>query len=161
MQRSILVVFVAIATLTAGMIWWYSDAQVVKRQSNTLLESLNITGGETNSFRLLKTNSLTNLLADSVSCRVDMVNYQSEFSRAELEERHLLFVRNVESSSVRADEMSIDMLSKDQAKVSAGLSLAVTGKGGNRIAEQCQLTLLWKKNPDGKWRLTLMEIDRN
>jgi len=160
MNRSILVSLVIVGVLCASLIWWYGDAQVIKRQSNSLLESLNITGAETRSFKMLKTNTFTNMLAKSVSCRVDMANYRSQFSYDDLEAQHHLFVNNVDTSSIKASNMAIEMLAFNEAKVSAGLSLAVTGKGRERFSENCQLTLLWEKTPDGKWKLTQLEISR-
>lgn len=159
MNKRLFFVVVIMAVIVGFLIWRYSDAQIVKRQSDMLIKTLNIAGSETKSFRILKTNTFTNLLANSVTCRVDIANYRSNFSYDDLEAQHHLFVNNVDTSSLKANNMIINKLSDSEAKLSADMSWSVTGKGVDRLSENGKLTLLWKKNTAGKWRITLMEIN--
>lgn len=160
MNKRFLCAVTILAIIAGFLIWHYSDAQVIKRKSNTLIDTLNITGSETRSFRLLKTGSFTNLLAKSVICRVDLANYRSEFSYDELEAQHHLFVHNVDTSSVKASNMDISMMSDDAAETNAELSLFITGKKGDGFSDTGKLTLLWEKDTSGKWRINTMKIYR-
>jgi len=147
-----------LAIIVGFLIWHYSDAQVIKRKSNTLIDTLNITGSETRSFRLLKTGSFTNLLARSVICRVNLVNYRSDYSYDELEAQHHLFVHNVDTSSVTASNMAVSIIGDGSAEVTAELSLSLTGKNDAGFSEAGKLALLWKKDTAGKWHITKLVI---
>ena len=160
MNKRFLSVVGILAIIVGFLIWRYSDAQVLKRQSNALIDSLNITGSETRSFRLLKTGSFTNLLAKSVTCQVNLANYRSTLSYDELEAQYHLFVHNVDTSSVKASNMDINIMSDSAAETTAELSLLITGKNGDGFSDAGKLTLLWKKDTAGKWRINSMRIYR-
>ena len=160
MNKRSLTVASILAIIVGLLIWRYSDAQVLKRQTNALIETLNITGSETRSFRLLKTGSLTNLLAKSVTCQVNLTNYRSTLSYDELEAQHHLFVHNVDTSSVKASNMNINIMSDNTAESTAELSLLITGKKGDGFSDAGKLSLLWKKDIAGKWLINSMKIYR-
>ena len=160
MNKRFLCTVTILAIITGFLIWRYSDAQVLKRQSNALIETLNITGSETRSFRLVKTGSFTNLLSKSATCQVNLANYRSTLSYDELEAQHHLFVHNVDTSSVKASNMDISMTSDDTAETNAELSLFITGKKGDGFSDTGKLTLLWGKDTAGKWLINTMKIHR-
>lgn len=153
------IITLGVFILTVGILmWWYSDAQVIERQSHQLAEVLTIESTDGKSARLGKTQDFSGLLDPSVTCTVDVSNYQSDFSHDELQAAHHMMAHNCEFSSAKISQIKITELTDTQATVDAELILSVTRKDGTRHGEACDAVLIWKKNDSGKWKIESIEI---
>ena len=161
MSKPALIGITLVAVTVAFLMWWYSDARIVQRQSDSLVKSLNVTGSETKNFLILKTNSFSNLLAESVNCHVDVSRHRSNYSYDELVAAHNYFVRNVITSNIKTSDAAVTMIDDTRARYDAALSLNVTGKGSNRLSETGTISVHWQKNDSDKWRVSKIEIARN
>lgn len=148
-------------TLIAGIIlWWFSDTQILKRQTNQLAESLTISSTSKRTGRLLKVQSFQNLLDPEVRCAVDIAPYECDFQIDELITAFQAVAFSCDSTSARASDVVITFLDDDQATATADLSLILTRKNGTRHDEKCQATLLWKKNGQKEWKLHVIKLIR-
>ena len=152
-------IILALFVINVGvLLWWFSDTQVIKRQTNTLAETLTILEEDGKSARALKSQKLDGLLADSLICSVEVKQYDHEFSKDELTQAHMAMTHLCQSASAEAAEITISINSDTSATVSAILDLSATEKRGKTHSESCQTDLTWKKNDQGKWRLTSITI---
>jgi len=140
------------------MLWWFSDSQLLKRKSQDLLDCINVTGNESRQYLMLKTNSFANLLADQVQCHVELETHQAHFTQEQLVENHHLFVTNVGSSIIIADDLTVMMGEDNNASVDLSISLNVTGKKGQQYSESGTMTLEWRKDESDQWQLTTIDI---
>ena len=140
------------------MLWWFSDSQLLKRKSQALVDCINVTGNESRQYLMLKTNSFANLLAEKVQCHVELENHQANLSQEQLIEHHHLFVTNVGSSFITADDFTVIMGDDNNATVDMSISLNVTGKKGQQYSESGTLTLEWRKDQSDQWGITVIDI---
>lgn len=144
--------------VVSGLIWWFSDAEVIKRRTEALAESLTVASTDGKSARLSKTQDFSSLLADSVTCTVDVEDYKAEFGHDDLQSAHHMMVHNCGSSTAKVSQLQLTMVSDDEASVTASLLLALTEKDGTPHGEACKAVLVWRKDGAGKWRLDSMVI---
>ncbi len=159
MKKPALIILAIFVVIVGILMWWFSDTQVIKRQTQQLANSLTIaiTNGKT--ARLSKTQDFSGLLAPSVSCSIDIADYQSDFGHGDLTEAHHMMAQYCESSSAKASQIEITAISDTQSTVTADIDLAVIEKGGTKHGEPCKAVLVWEKNDSGKWKLESISIN--
>jgi len=158
MKNPTLIILGFFVVIVGILMWWFSDTQVIKRQTQQLAGSLSIAMTDGKIARLRKTQDFSELLALSVSCRIDIADYQSNFSHNDLKEAHHIMTHSCESSSAKVSQIEITIISDTQSTVTADLELAVIEKGGTKHGEPCKAMLTWEKNDTGKWELETIEI---
>ncbi len=158
MKKPVIITLGVFILIVGVLMWWYSDAQVIERQSHELADALTIESTDGKSSRLSKTQDFSGLLDPSVTCTVDVSNYQSDFRHDDLQSAHHMMAHNCESSSAKISQIEITELTDTQATVDADLILSVTRKDGPRHGEACDAVLIWKKNDSGKWKIESIEI---
>jgi hypothetical protein len=158
MKKPVIITLCTLALIIASLAWWFSDTQVVKRQTKQFAKVLTIASNDAKSTRAQKNQNFTSLLAKSVSCHVNTANYQSDFHHDDLVSAHHMMVHSCQSSSATPSNLQISKPENNQATVTADLDLSVTEKDGTRHSDPCQATLVWQKNDQGKWKLSSIEI---
>ncbi len=149
---------ISLVAIIIVLVWWFSPSQIIKRQTQKIIQCLDIPETATKTYRALKTNSFSNLLARSVSCRVDIAEYQSEFSRDQLIESHQMYAYNVASAVAEASNIEVHIIDDKNARTNADIYFAITSKKIAAIKEKIEINLDWEKTDTGKWRLTNVEI---
>lgn len=158
-MKRIHIVILSVFTLNiAGMLWWFSDTQVVKRQTKDLVTSLTMTESDSQSIRALKHQKLTHLLADKLECTIKVSEYSHTFNRNELTEAHLAVLNYCQSTSAKASDISINFDNDTTATVTSTLDLSATEKGSKTHSESCTAELTWQKDNENQWRLSRISL---
>lgn len=153
------IIILSLFVINAGvLLWWFSDTQVIKRQTKSLAKSLTIDKEDGKSTRALKSQNLDRLLANSLVCSVEVKQHNYEFSKSELTQAHMAMTNYCQSSSANTSDFSIDITSDTTANVTATLNLSATENGGKIHTESCLATLTWQKNDKNQWRLDRIHI---
>lgn len=158
MKKPVIITLCTLSLIIASLAWWFSDSQVVKRQTHELTRLLTVASTDGKSTRALKNQNFTSLLSPAVSGHVDLPDYQSDFGHSDLVSAHHSLVHLCRSASVTPSNLKISKPEQNRAGVTADLDLSVTEKDGTRHDETCQATLIWQKNDQGKWKLSSIEI---
>ena len=158
MSKFTATVLFALAIMTAFLVWWFSPSQVVKRQTNTVIKCLDIPETATKTYRALKTTSFSNLLANTVTCHVDIANYQRDLGHAQLVESHQLYAYHVDWASAKASNIKVSIIDDQHATTQADLNFTISSKKMAASSEIIALNLSWQKNDAGKWQLTKVEM---
>lgn len=143
---------------SAYLMWWFSPKQVVTRQTQKIINCIDVPQTATKTFRALKTNSFSNLLNGSVTCRVDIADYQSDFSRDRLIESHHMFVQNIDWASAKASNTEVEIMDDNNARAESVVDFKVRTKKADSVNEQFTISMQWEKNEDGKWLLARLEM---
>ena len=150
-MKKIHIILIIFAINTAGLIWWFSDTQVIKRQTKALTECITTSSTDPQTTKALKNQKFISLLAADLHCSVQIKDYSYEFDRDDIAAAHLALLSYGESSSAEASDISLTFNSDDTATVTAYLNLDVTEKGGKAHRESSQAELTWKENEQNKW----------
>lgn len=160
MKKSHIIILSLFVINVVVLLWWFSDTQVIKRQTKALAETLTIVKEDGKSTRALKSQKLDGLLAVSLICSVEVKQYNYEFSKDELIQAHLAMTSMCQSTSAAASNIAISIDSDTSATVTADLKLSATENRGQTHNESCQAKLKWQKNDQGQWRLSSVHIQR-
>ncbi len=152
-MKKIHIILIIFALNTAGLIWWFSDTQVIKRQTKALTECITTSSSAPQTTKALKNQKFIALLAEDLHCSVQIKDYSYEFDRDDLAAAHLALLNYGESSTAEASDISLTFNSDDTATVTAYLNLAVTEKGGKSHSESSHAELIWKETEQNKWRI--------
>lgn len=158
MNKFMIMSLVALIVVTGYLVWWFNPTQIITRQTNGVIKSLDIAETATKTYRALKTNSFSNYLANTVACRVDIANYHRELSRDELIEGHHYFAHQVKWASAKASETSVEIIDDMQATSHSLIDFSLNTKKSESIREKVTIKMDWKKNEAGKWQLTALEL---
>ncbi|MGB2403553.1 MAG: hypothetical protein ACPIA7_09105 [Akkermansiaceae bacterium] len=154
MNKSRSIFLISLVAIAVILLWWLSPSQIIKRQTETVVQCLDIPETATKTYRALKTNSFSNLLESSATCRVDVANYQKEFSRNQLIESHQLFAFHVDSADAKVVSIGVKIIDETRAVATAAVDFAIRSKKTRLAEEEIELKLSWNKNQAGKWRLS-------
>jgi len=158
MKKSRLMALITLTGVVVILAWWLSPSQIIKRQTKTVVQCLDIPQTATKTYRALKTNSFSNLLERSVTCQVNIANYQRQFSRDQLIESHQLFAFHVDSSVAKIDSIDVEIIDDDHATANTVIDFAVSSKKTSLATEKIELNLSWSKSEAGKWKLTKVKM---
>ena len=143
-----------------GMLWWFSDTQIIKRQTKDLAASLSMTQSDSPSSRALKHQKLTHLLAAKLKCTIEVPGYSHTFNRSELTEAHLALLNHCKSSSAKASAISISFENDTTAMVTLSLDLSVIEKSDKTHRETCTAELTWQEDSENQWRLIRVSLNK-
>lgn len=153
MKRLGLPVFI-LALLGAFAFWWYSPTQVLKRRTQTLLDTLTLEAGTGRSGRQMGVYSLNALLASQVEFEappsLDVAN--GIFDRSEIESAFSWLCDQAKQSRFELQKFHSVNLDGEQAKVAFSLE-ALVELPSHRLADGCyEVTFHWQREND-VWRL--------
>jgi len=158
MKKIHIIILSILALNIIGMLWWFSDTQVIKHQTKDLTACLNMAESDSQSIRALKHQKLTHLLADKLECTVEVSEYSYTFNRNELTEAHLAVLNYCQSTSAKASDTSIHFDNNTTATVTSTLDLSTTEKGNKTHSESCTAELTWQKDNEKQWRLSRISL---
>ncbi|MBT8037846.1 MAG: hypothetical protein KJO21_09910 [Verrucomicrobiae bacterium] len=158
MKKTIVITLCALTLIITSLVWWFSDTQVIKRQTHELAHVLSVDRSDGKTRRAHKNQRFANLLAASASCRVDTPHYQTELHHTDLVSAHHMLVHSCQSSSATPTDIHISTPDRHRSTVTADLDLTVTEKEGTRHHETCRAVLLWQKNAQGQWKLHTIDV---
>jgi|GEM_PF-944708 hypothetical protein len=158
MSRFSVISLFTVVIAAVYLVWWFSPNQIVTRQTHKIISCIDVPQTATKTYRALKTNSFSNLLDKTVRCRVDIANYQSDFSRDRLVESHQMFVQNIDWATAKASNTVIEVIDDQNASAQSTIDFKVRTKKTESVNEIFTISMQWKKNADGKWLLTSLEM---
>lgn len=153
MKKSLIITIGLFIIMIGVLMWWFSDTQVIKRQTQELANVLTIATVDGKTSRAARNQNFKSLLSKDASCTVDVKSYQGEFTRDDLIAAHHALVHTCKTANASASDVTITAINDTSATVTAKLAISVTEKNGNHHSETCQADLRWQKNDQGKWKL--------
>ncbi|MFK7911238.1 MAG: hypothetical protein AB8F34_11660 [Akkermansiaceae bacterium] len=153
MKKPLIIAAFVFAIVVGFLVWWFSDTQVIKRQTIKLTEVFTIKADDGKAARISKNQALGELVDREFSCTIDLENYNGSHSKDQLLEAHLYLGQACESSAVRVGEIEILSITDSRAEVKADFSISVRLTSGNSYTESAPATLIWAKSETENWKL--------
>lgn len=153
MKKPLIIIGTSFVLATGFLIWWFSDTQVIKRQTVELTELFTMSSGDGKASRVASNQNLAKLLDQKFTCTIDLDNYQGNHGRDALLEAHLYLGQSCQFSSVQVSDINIQSQTDSSATVQAEFSISVRMKGGSTHSESSPATLTWAKTSNDEWRL--------
>ncbi len=152
MNRHLVAGLVALVVL--GMVvWWYTPAQVLKRRSAGLLDSLSFSGGTGIPARQLSGYSFGALLADEVELDSHGIpEADGTFSRATLEAGHAALASYARESGFEIEKIHFVAVDGDHGHVSLTIDGFVQLPDYRPVDGRYQVDLHWRRSETG-WHL--------
>lgn len=147
----IIIIAAAIVFIPLGM-WWYSPKQVIKRQTNHLMEVISMSAGGAGPFRQAKVFSMNAMLAPEVMLTIpDIADANGTFDQQEMESAFSWICQNAKKSDFRITgfrELNISGNSAEVHFIVEGFLELATGRPADGSFD---VTIHWEKGGDG-WR---------
>ena len=159
MKKPLVIATVAFALVIGFLVWWFSDAQVIKRKTHALVEAFTIYADDGKASHVSKNQTLAELLDAKFTCTIHLDAYDAEHRRDELISAHLYLGQVCETSQVKVTHMEITSLTDDTATVVGKFSISVREKNGGSHAESSPARLEWGKSGNGQWKLTGLVVE--
>lgn len=153
MKRIGLPVFV-LALLGAFLFWWFSPVQVIKRKTQTLLETLTLQASTGTASRQLGVYSLNALLANEVELKSTTIREANgTFERSEMESAYSWLCG--QAKHTHFDLISFQSVDIDDKSANVNFTLnAVVELPAYRPADgDYDVQFRWQREDDG-WKLT-------
>lgn len=163
MKSKLLIYIVPVAALTAFLLWWFSDKQIIQRRTNSALDCLELPVGTGRAERVMKADKAKDLLADSV--QITYPAGTSVFTGAPVEFKeaitlpknqaissHTFMTEIMEFMHVKDRAIKDITIKDDTATVSLSFKLDAKSKKGQQQSKQLDGTLTFKKIK-GNWLL--------
>lgn len=158
-MKRFLPLIAAAAAVLAFVFWWYSTAQVLKRQSDKLLNLATVAEGSGTGSRQLGGLALNRLLAAEVTLSVEEApDANGTFSNAELEAAWSAYQRHVKRASFARRGPPRTLVSGSSATVSMNVETLVESSNLRIMEGTRNIVFRWSENKEGDWRLTTAEI---
>lgn len=159
MKKPLIIAATAFALTIGFLVWWFSDSQVIKRQTGALADAFTMRADDSNATRVSKNQALIELLDSKFVCSIDLESYDSELRKDELLSGHLYLVRVCQASQVQMANLEITSLTDTSATVVGDFSISIREKDGGSHAERSPATLLWTKTEKGTWKLEEVTVE--
>jgi hypothetical protein len=144
-------VFLALVLAAA---WWFSPAQVIKRRTLSLLDTLTMEPGEARSGRALGSYSLNALLAPEVELDTPTIGEANgTFDRGELESAYSWLSSNARETRFELDRFQSVTTEGDEGTVVFSLDALVELAERRPVDGHFEVTFRWRRDDLGKWRL--------
>lgn len=150
-----LVISLLILAALAGLgYWWFSDTQVLKRRTQSLLSTLTLDSGQGKVGRQMGAYSLNALLAGQVKLDTPTIKQANgTFDRSELESAYSWLCNQAKETSFKLKRIRSVTVTGDQATVELTLTGLVVLPQYRPVDGTFDVTYQWRKEKDG-WRLT-------
>ncbi len=144
--------FVALLGILAA--WWFSDTQVLKRRTRSLLTTLTFEAGVGKTTRHLGAYSLNSILAPSVELETPTINEANgTFERTDLESAYSWLCDQARQTNFEVREFRSITITGKQAKMNVTLTGLVELPTYRPADGTYDVVFDWQKGEDG-WRLT-------
>jgi hypothetical protein len=152
-MKRLIPVLVVVALLGAFGFWWFSPAQVVKRRTQTLLETLTLDAGAGRTVRQMGVYSLNALLASEVELNTPTISQANGvFERAEMESAFSWLCQHARRTGFEAERFHAVQVANGVAVVSLRLQALVELPDYRPADGRYEVTFHWR-NEDDAWRL--------
>lgn len=158
MKKPLVAAAAAFLVCAGLLLWWFSDSQVLKRNTQALAEHLTISANDAKSTRAAKSQDFVALLAADFGGTLKTNTYTGDITRDEAASGHQYFAQSCESSSVTVTDISINSISGTSATIEATYGASIVMKGGRSYSENAQATMIWKKADGGVWKLQSITV---
>ena len=150
-----LIISLAIVALLGGFAtWWFSDTQVLKRRTQSLLTTLTLDSGTGKVGRQMGTYSLNALLAGEVVLDTPTIKEANgSFQRDELESLFSWLCNQAKETRFKLLDLRNVTVNGDKATVNLTLIGLVVLPNYRPADGKYDVTFDWQKEKDG-WRLT-------
>jgi hypothetical protein len=147
-------IIVAVLAVLAGLgIWWFSDTQVLKRRTQSLLTTLTLDSGSSKVSRQMGSYSLNNLLAEEVQLDTPTIKEANgSFARSELESAYSWLCNQCKQTRFELQDFHSVTINGDKATVNLTLFGLVELPQYRPADGNYDVTFYWQKGEDG-WRL--------
>lgn len=153
-MKRLVISAVILAALAGPGIWWFSDTQVLKRRTGSLLATLTLDSGTGRAGRQMAAYSLNALLASQVELEnPEIEEANGSFERAELEAAFSWLCNQARQTRFEAGKFHSVSFSGDVAKVQLSLTGLVELPAYRPADGTYEVTFHWQKEEDG-WRLS-------
>lgn len=144
----------AVLALLAGLgIWWYSDTQVLKRRTKSLLSTLTLESGAGRVSRQMGSYQLNRLLAAEVTLDTPTIKEANgTFDRQELESAYSWLCNQAKMSRFEAKSFNHVTVSGDKATVDVRLFGVVELPNYRPADGNYDVIFRWERGEDG-WRI--------
>lgn len=152
-MKRLVISSVILAALAGLGIWWFSDTQVLKRRTGSLLATLTLDSGTGKAGRQMAAYSLNALLAAQVELEnPDIQEANGSFERAELESAFSWLCNQARQTRFEAGKFHSVSVSGDDAQVRLSLTGLVELPTYRPADGTYEVSFHWQKEEDG-WRL--------
>ncbi len=134
--------------------WWFSPAQVIKRRTLSLLDTLTMEPGEARSGRAIGSYALNALLAPEVELDTPTIGEANgTFERSELESAYSWLSSHASETRFDLDRFDSCVTDGDEGTVVFTLDALVELSDRRPVDGSFQVTFRWRRDNLGKWRL--------
>ena len=153
-MKRLAISLVILAVLAGFAYWWFSDTQVLKRRTQSLLTTLTLDSGKGKVGRQMGTYSLNALLASQVQLDTPTIKEANgSFQRDELESAYSWLCNQAKETRFKLKKIRSVTVTGDQATVELTLIGLVVLPQYRPVDGTFDVTYEWQKEKDG-WRLT-------
>ncbi|MGL5016533.1 MAG: hypothetical protein ACRDBP_00245 [Luteolibacter sp.] len=152
-MKRFVIPLVVVGLLAGFGIWWFSPSQVVKRRTESLLETLTLDGGSGKVGRQMAVYSLNALLAPRIELENPTITEASgSFERPELESAFSWLCGQAKQTSFKAEKFRSIRVTGNKATVEMTLTGLVELPTYRPADGRFDAIFDWEKEEDG-WRL--------
>jgi hypothetical protein len=144
---------VIVALLGAFAFWWFSPAQIVKRRTKTLLETLTLEAGSGRGGRHLSGYTFSALLGPVVELESPSIEQANgSFPRSDMESAFSWLCDEAKQSRFDLEDIHSITVDGDRAEVAFSLNALVELPSYRPADGLYEVSFQWRKEKDG-WRL--------
>lgn len=153
-MKRLAISLVILALLAGFAFWWFSDTQVLKRRTQSLLTTLTLDSGKGKVGRQMGAYSLNALLAEQVQLDTPTIKEANgSFQRDELEAAYSWLCNQAKETRFELQNFRSVTVNGDKATVDLTLIGLVVLPQYRPVDGTFDVTYEWQKEKDG-WRLT-------
>ncbi len=153
-MKRLAIAIVLIAILAGLGAWWFSDTQVLKRRTQSLLTTLTLDSGTGKVGRQMGAYSLNALLAEQIQLdTLTIKEANGSFQRDELESAYSWLCNQAKETRFELQDFRSVTVNGDKATVTLTLIGLVVLPNYRPADGTYEVSFDWQKEKDG-WRLT-------
>lgn len=150
MKNPVIILLAILVAIVGFLMWWFSPTQVVKRQINTLVETLNIAADDGKATRASKNQDFSTLLGEKFAAELNASGMQRYFTKDDAIEAHLALISTCQSCSLSMSNLVLDRVNDSTFRFTCKADASVSLKGGDSQSESGKLTIIWEKT-ENSW----------
>jgi hypothetical protein len=153
-MKRIAVIGIILALISSLVVWWFSPVQILKRRTESLLQTLTLKSGSAKTSRQMGAYSLNALLADEVVLEsTTITEANGTFDRSEMESSYLWLCEQATQTRFDLEKFQSIAIRGDQADVVFLLQALVELPSSRPVDGRFLVTYQWKYGDKG-WQLT-------
>ena len=153
-MKRLAISLIVLAALAGFCAWWFSDTQVLKRRTQSLLTTLTLDSGTGKVGRQMGSYTLNSLLAAEVELDTPTIKEANgKFQRDELESLFSWLCNQAKETRFSLQDLHSVTVNGDKATVKLALIGLVVLPSYRPADGTYDVTFDWQKEKDG-WRLT-------